>query len=99
MKTGFKAVLLAGVLTTGVAVGCWALAAFIVGLKQAGWQPAELLRQYLVATGIVEPSHTLVDFYSQIKGVEYLICVAFLVAFPLFYKYVNKDSEKITTKI
>lgn len=99
MKTGFKALLLAGVLTTGVAVGCWALAAFVVGLKQVGWQPAELLRQYLIATGMVEPSHTLVDFYSQIKGVEYLICVAFLVAFPLFYKYVIKDSDRVKTEV
>jgi len=33
--------------------------------------------------------HTVVDFYTYIKGVEYLICVAFFVAFPLFYKFIH----------
>jgi len=40
-----------------------------------------------------EVVYTLVDFYQYIKGVEYLICVAFFVAFPLFYKYLNANTE------
>ena len=43
-----------------------------------------------VAIGMVKPLHTLVDYYTHIKGIEYLICVAFFVAFPVFFKYVNK---------
>ena len=31
------------------------------------------------------------------KGIEYLICVGFFVAFPLFYKYVNSDVKKVET--
>ncbi len=34
---------------------------------------------------------TLVDFYTYIKAVEYLICIGFFVTFPLFYKYVIKQ--------
>ena len=97
MKTLIKASLLCAVLLFGVAIGVWSLIAFTAGLRQADWQLTELLRQYLIATGVVKPSHTLVDFYSHIKGVEYLICVGFFVAFPLFYKYVNKDVKKVKT--
>lgn len=37
---------------------------------------------------------TLVDFYQYIKGVEYLICIAFFVGFPMFYRYIHKDEGK-----
>ena len=99
MKTAAKASAFAVLLVSSLAIGCWALVALMAGLKQTNWQLTELLRQYLIATGIVKPSHTLVDFYSHMKGIEYLICVAFFVAFPLFYKYVNKDMNKIQTKL
>ena len=98
MKIVIKASLFAVVLITGVTIGIWSLLAFTAGLKQADWQHTELLRQYLIATGVVKPTHTLVDFYSHIKGVEYLICFAFFVAFPLFFKYVNKDVNEVETR-
>lgn len=43
------------------------------------------------SVGQVKSVHTLVDFYQYIKAVEYLICVAFFVSFPAFYKYLNKE--------
>jgi hypothetical protein len=76
--------------------GLWVSAAFVGALHQANWQVSELARQYMLATGMIKPLHTLVDFYTHIKGVEYLICVAFFVAFPLFFKYVNKEQPKVT---
>ncbi len=39
------------------------------------------------AIGQVKSIYTLVDFYQYIKTVEYLICVAFFVGFPMFYRY------------
>ena len=33
---------------------------------------------------------TLVDYYQYIKGVEYMICIAFFVGFPMYYRYINK---------
>jgi hypothetical protein len=36
-----------------------------------------------------------VDYYTHIKGLEYLICVAFFVAFPVFFKYVNTEKTKV----
>ena len=45
--------------------------------------------------GIVQIG-TLVEYYDYIKAVEYLICVGFLIAFPIFYKNVikyNGDAE------
>ena len=50
----------------------------------------------MLATGMMKPLHTLVDFYSHIKGIEYLICVAFFVAFPVFFKYVNKEKRTVS---
>lgn len=40
----------------------------------------------------VQPIYTLVDYYSYIKGMEYLICVGFFVGFPMFYRYINPKS-------
>ncbi|MCD6292936.1 MAG: hypothetical protein J7M09_05715 [Deltaproteobacteria bacterium] len=39
---------------------------------------------------------TLVEYYDYIKAVEYLICVGFLIAFPIFYRKVikyDKDAD------
>ena len=43
--------------------------------------------------GQVKSVYTMVDFYQYIKTVEYLICIAFFVGFPMFFRYVmsNKD--------
>ncbi len=43
--------------------------------------------------GEVKEVFTLVDFYQYIKGVEYLICVAFFVGFPIFYRYIHSRNE------
>jgi hypothetical protein len=43
--------------------------------------------------GEVKEVFTLVDFYQYIKGVEYLICVAFFVGFPIFYRYIHHRDE------
>lgn len=75
---------------TGCFFGVWAFAALAAGLHRVNWQVTELMRQWLVASGMIQPLHTLVDFYTHIKGIEYIICVIFFVAFPLFYQYVNK---------
>ncbi len=34
---------------------------------------------------------TVVDYYSNLKGNEYLLCVLYLGVFPLFYSYLFKD--------
>ncbi len=84
-------------LSTGGLFGIWAASALIGGLRQANWQPIELMRHCLVASGMIQPLHTLVDFYTHIKGIEYVICIMFFVAFPVFYQYVNKQKTGITT--
>jgi len=80
---------------TGILFGMWAVAAVIGGLNQVNWQVTELARQYLVASGMIRPIHTLVDFYTHIKGIEYIICVVFFVAFPVFFQYVNKEKTPV----
>ena len=45
------------------------------------------------SVGEIKEVFTLVDYYQYIKGVEYLICVAFFVGFPMFYRYINKTDE------
>jgi len=85
------------VLGFGALIGLWATSALVSGLSQVG-SVSELERQYMVATGIVTPLHTLVDYYTHIKGIEYLICVAFFVAFPVFFTYVNKEKKAAKVK-
>jgi len=43
------------------------------------------------SVGEVKELFTLVDYYHYIKGLEYLICLAFFVGFPVFYRYINKS--------
>ena len=76
----------------------WVSAAFVGALHQANWQFGELARQYMLATGMITSLHTLVDFYTHIKGIEYLICLAFFVAFPVFFKYVNNEKQRVTVR-
>lgn len=75
-------------------IGIWAVTAFFAGLASANWQVTELFRQFLIATGNLHEYETLVDFYTHIKGVEYLIAVAFFAVFPVYFKYLNKSYNK-----
>jgi hypothetical protein len=53
----------------------------------------------LSSIGEVKEVFTLVDYYQYIKGVEYLICVAFFVGFPIFYRYIHKrDDSHVSDK-
>ena len=78
--------------SVGAFVGWWALAALIMSISSAGI--GEVVRQYMVAIGMIGEQHTLVDYYTHIKGIEYLICVGFFAAFPGFFKYIN--TPKVT---
>jgi branched-subunit amino acid ABC-type transport system permease component len=82
----------------GTVVSIWSVAAFLSGLAQVNWQISELLRQYLIAVGLLQEFHTLSDFYTHIKGVEYIIAVLFLAAFPVFYTYLNRSKGGIEIK-
>ena len=83
----------------GSLAGLWAAAALLSGLHHTGWQINEFMRQLFVASGLVGPLHTMVDFYTHIKGIEYIICVLFFVVFPLYFRYVEKSSIKRTTPV
>ena len=43
--------------------------------------------------GEVKSVYTLVDFYQYIKGVEYLICIAFFILFPMYYRYIHNKPQ------
>jgi hypothetical protein len=84
------------ILITGSMICLWGAAAMFNALSASGWSVSALAGHYMVAIGMVKPLHTLVDYYTHIKGIEYLICAAFFVAFPVFFKYVNKAPTKVT---
>ncbi len=77
--------------SAGAIIGIWAATAFFFALSRLDWQVGELARQYLVSIGLLHDYETLVDFYTHIKGVEYLICLAFLGSFPAFFKFLNRS--------
>jgi hypothetical protein len=86
-------------LVAGSAMCLWVGAALVSALAATGWSVSILVGQYMTAIGMVKPLHTLVDYYTHIKGIEYLLCVAFFVAFPVFYKFVNKAPSKATRAV
>jgi hypothetical protein len=59
-------------------------------------QGGNTMIQILEKIGEWQSVHTLVDFYQYIKGIEYLICVAFFIAFPMFYKYINEKPGDVS---
>ena len=81
----------------GAVFSLWASAAFLNGLAQVNWSLSELLRQYLITVGVMKEFHTFVDFYTHIKGVEYIICGLFLCGFPVYYKILNKQPVEAET--
>jgi len=54
----------------------------------------EMFSSLFSTVGEVHKVYTFVDFYTYIKGVEYLICIGFFVGFPLFYKFINRVPGK-----
>jgi len=48
---------------------------------------------FMNSIGEFKSVYTLVDFYQYIKGVEYLICIAFFAGFPAFYRYIHKTED------
>ncbi len=80
----------------GSVVGLWAVAAFVGALAHSNWQVSEVLRQYLIAIGVLKNFNTLVDFTTHIKGIEYILAVTFLCLFPAYYKTLNKSPEHET---
>lgn len=84
-----------GSIFMGAIMTVWASAALLSGLAEANWQFSELLRQYLIAVGVMKEFHTLSDFYTHIKGIEYIIAVSFLGAFPAFYAYLNRAPQEV----
>ena len=95
MKTEQKSWMGTAMAGIGAAIMLWATVAVVVGLGRSGWQVSEMMRQYMVAVGAIKEFDTLVDFYTHIKGIEYIICVAFLSAFPVFYKALNRTKAAI----
>lgn len=81
----------------GAAFGLWAVVAFTSLLAQMDWSLTEMLRQYMIATGAMQEHETFVDYYTHIKGVEYIIAVAFLGLYPAYYKFVNRTKAPVKT--
>lgn len=52
----------------------------------------------LSSVGEIKEIFTMVDYYQYIKSVEYLICVAFFVGFPMFYRCINKKDEETASE-
>lgn len=85
-----------GMMIAAGLVGAWVCAAVMFALAKMDWQVGELFRQYLVSVGLIQDFETLVDFYTHIKGVEYLICLAFLGTFPVYFKYLNRERKTVS---
>lgn len=51
----------------------------------------EALTNFFQSVGTVKEVYTQVDFYTYIKSVEYMICVAFFIGFPILYRHLHRD--------
>jgi hypothetical protein len=55
---------------------------------------AEWAREFMIGVGMIRPMHTQVDYYSYVKGIEYLICFYFFLIFPVFFMFVNNGKGR-----
>lgn len=49
---------------------------------------------FFLNVGNVQQIYTVVDFYTYIKGLEYLICLLLFSVFPIFYRYLHGGDKK-----
>lgn len=70
----------AGVITV------WAGSALCSDVVHVNEQTSRLLT-FFNSIGLNKVKVTLVDYYTYIKGIEYILVVIFLCFFPLFYKF------------
>jgi hypothetical protein len=54
---------------------------------------AEWARNFMIGVGMIKPMHTQVDYYSYVKGIEYLLCFYFFLIFPVFFMFVNNKKN------
>jgi len=99
MSDAIKKPVKISMLAIGVLITLWATAALLSGLHQVNWQVTTFMRHMLMTSGLIDPLHTMVDFYTHIKGVEYIICVMFFIVFPLYFRYVEKSHANRKTAV
>ncbi len=49
---------------------------------------------FFLNVGQVEQIYTVVDFYTYIKGLEYLLCLLLFTLFPIFYRYIHSNEDE-----
>lgn len=54
----------------------------------------ESLAHFFQSVGTVREVYTQVDFYTYIKSVEYMICVAFFIGFPMLYRRLHRKPDR-----
>ncbi len=89
MKNRTDSIVAGSLLTAGSLVCLWSAASVAVAVKQSGGF-INLISSYFHA---MAPQATMVDSYTSLKGIEYLIVVAFLVVLIPFIQYLNKGEE------
>ena len=63
-----------------------------VGMMMLGFIfQAEWAKNFMIGVGMIKPMHNQVDYYTYIKGIEYLLCVYYFMVFPVFFIFVNKE--------
>ncbi|MFO7605876.1 MAG: hypothetical protein R6W72_06235 [Desulfurivibrionaceae bacterium] len=61
-----------------------------VGLMLFGFIfQAEWAEKFMIGVGMIKPMHTQVDYYTYIKGIEYLLCFYYFLIFPVFFMFIN----------
>jgi hypothetical protein len=54
---------------------------------------AEWAKEFMIGVGMIKPMHTQVDYYTYVKGIEYLLCFYYFLIFPVFFMFVNHKKE------
>lgn len=48
---------------------------------------------FFMNVGYVKQIYTTVDYYTYIKGLEYLLCLLLFTVFPMFFRYIHGGDE------
>ena len=76
-----------------VLIAVWCIGTIILGIVQAEEEGLDIFRKYIEFFQLTKHHKTELGHYIYVKGIEYVLCVLFFFAFPVYYMIINKPKK------
>ena len=76
-----------------VLIAAWCVGTIILGIVQAEEEGLDIFRKYIEFFQLTKHHKTELGHYIYVKGIEYILCGLFFVAFPVYYMIIQKPQK------